>query len=57
VHAPLASLGTLLADGANHMKAHPYLLTIPALFLTLIVCSLSYLGDGLRDALDPNERR
>jgi oligopeptide transport system permease protein len=57
VHAPLASLGTLVADGANHMKAHPHLLTIPALFLTLIVCSLCYLGDGLRDALDPKERR
>jgi oligopeptide transport system permease protein len=56
VHAPLASLGTLLADGANHMKSHPYLLTIPALFLTLIVCSFSYLGDGLRAALDPREQ-
>jgi oligopeptide transport system permease protein len=57
VHAPLASLGTLLADGANHMKSHPYLLTVPAVFLALIVCSLSYIGDGLRAALDPRERR
>ena len=57
VHAPLASLGTLISDGANHMKAHPYMLTVPAVFLTLIVCSFSYLGDGLRDALDPRERR
>jgi oligopeptide transport system permease protein len=57
VHAPLASLGTLISDGANHMKSHPYLLMIPAVFLTLIVCSFSYLGDGLRDALDPREQR
>jgi oligopeptide transport system permease protein len=57
VHAPLASLGTLISDGANHMKAHPYLLTIPAIFLTLIICSFSYLGDGLRDALDPRDHR
>jgi oligopeptide transport system permease protein len=57
VHAPLASLGTLISDGTHHMKAHPYLLMIPAVFLTLIVCSFSYLGDGLRDALDPRERR
>jgi len=57
VHAPLASLGSLIADGANHMTSHPYLLTIPAALLTLIVCSLSYLGDGLRDALDPRGRR
>jgi ABC-type dipeptide/oligopeptide/nickel transport system permease subunit len=39
------------------MTSHPYLLTIPAVFLTLIVCSLSYLGDGLRDALDPRGLR
>ncbi len=57
VHAPLASLGTLVSDGANHMKSHPYLLMVPAVFLTLIVSCFSYLGDGLRDALDPREQR
>ena len=57
VHAPLASLGTLVADGAHHLKSHPYLLTIPALFLTLIIVCFGYLGDGLRDALDPHEVR
>jgi len=57
VHAPLASLGTLVADGAHHLKSHPYLLTIPALFLTLIIVCFGYLGDGLRDALDPHEAR
>jgi oligopeptide transport system permease protein len=53
VHAPLASLGSLVSDGASHLKAHPYLLTIPALLLTLIIVCFSFLGDGLRDALDP----
>jgi oligopeptide transport system permease protein len=57
VHAPLASLGSLVSDGASHLKAHPYLLTIPALFLTLIIVCFSFLGDGLRDALDPREER
>ena len=57
VHAPLASLGTLVSDGAKHMKAHPHLLTIPAAFLTLVICCFSYVGDGLRDALDPREER
>lgn len=56
VHAPLASLGTLVSDGANELQSHPYLLVIPSIFLTLIICCLSYLGDGLRDALDPRER-
>jgi len=57
VHAPLASLGTLVSDGANHLRSHPYLLTIPGLLLTLIICCFGYLGDGLRDALDPRAER
>lgn len=57
VHAPLASLGTLVSAGANQMQSHPYLLVIPSIFLTLIVACFSYLGDGLRDAFDPREER
>jgi oligopeptide transport system permease protein len=57
VHAPLASLGSLLSDGASHLRSEPYLLTAPAVFLTVIICCFSYLGDGLRDALDPREHR
>jgi oligopeptide transport system permease protein len=57
VHAPLASLGSLVSDGASHMKAHPYMLVIPAVFLSFIIGCFSYVGDGLRDALDPREQR
>jgi ABC-type dipeptide/oligopeptide/nickel transport system permease subunit len=39
------------------LKSHPYLLTIPAVFLTLIIVSFGLLGDGLRDALDPHAAR
>jgi oligopeptide transport system permease protein len=53
VQAPLASLGSLVADGANEMQANPYLLIIPAAFLAAIILCLNYLGDALRDALDP----
>ena len=53
VQAPLASLGSLVAEGANEMQAHPYLLVKPALFLALIILCLNSLGDALRDALDP----
>jgi oligopeptide transport system permease protein len=38
------------------MQAFPYLLIVPALFLAAIVYCLNYLGDGLRDVLDPKER-
>jgi oligopeptide transport system permease protein len=57
VHAPLASLGSLVSDGASQLRSNPYLLTVPATFLVVIICCFSYLGDGLRDALDPREQR
>jgi oligopeptide transport system permease protein len=53
VHAPLASLGSLVAEGANEMQANPYLLIFPAAFLATIIMCLNRLGDALRDALDP----
>jgi oligopeptide transport system permease protein len=57
VHAPLASLGSLVSDGADHLQSQPYLLTAPAVLLALIIACFSYLGDGLRDALDPRTHR
>lgn len=57
VHAPLASLGSLVAEGANEMQANPYLLIFPALFLATIILCLNRLGDALRDALDPRHDR
>jgi len=57
VHAPLASLGSLVAEGANEMQANPYLLIIPAAFLATIILCLNRLGDALRDALDPRHER
>jgi oligopeptide transport system permease protein len=56
VQSPLASLGSLVADGASVMQSHPHLLIAPAAFLAVIVYAFNYLGDGLRDALDPRER-
>jgi oligopeptide transport system permease protein len=53
VQSPLASLGSLVADGASEMQSHPHLLIAPAVFLALIVYSFNFLGDGLRDAFDP----
>ncbi len=52
VHAPLASLGTLVSDGVNHLQSHPWVLMAPAILLALILYCFNQLGDGLRDALD-----
>lgn len=56
VRAPLASLGSLVAEGVTNLQSHPYMLISPALFLALIIYCFNYLGDGLRDALDPRDR-
>ncbi|HTT03705.1 MAG TPA: ABC transporter permease subunit [Steroidobacteraceae bacterium] len=53
VQSPMASLGSLVADGASDMQSHPHLLIVPAAFLTAIIYAFNYLGDGLRKALDP----
>lgn len=55
VQEPLTSLGTLIADGTNVMEVLPWLLFFPASFLVLMLMSLSFIGDGLRDAFDPKD--
>lgn len=57
VQAPLPSLGTLASDGAQVMALYPPLLLGPATVLILSLVSLSLIGDGLRDALDPQSRK
>jgi oligopeptide transport system permease protein len=52
VQAPMSSWGTLLNDGAKNMEDYWWLLVFPALFFSLTLFSLNFLGDGLRDALD-----
>jgi oligopeptide transport system permease protein len=56
VRVPLASLGSLIADGASDMQAHPHLLLVPAAVLAAIVYCFNFLGDGLRDLLDPRQQ-
>ena len=55
IQEPLASLGNLVADGAAEMETAPWMLAVPAGCLVLLVFCFNFLGDGLRDALDPRE--
>jgi oligopeptide transport system permease protein len=57
VQEPLTSLGRLVAEGALEMESSPWLLLIPSAVLATILLCLNFLGDGLRDALDPRQRR
>ena len=56
VQEPLTSLGTLISQGSPVAEVLPWLLVFPAIVLVTLLFSLSYLGDGLRDALDPKDR-
>lgn len=56
VQEPLTSLGLLISEGAANMRGAPWLLLWPALTLTTILFALNFLGDGLRDSLDPKDR-
>ena len=60
VQAPLASWGLLLADAAqviNPIKGYWWLLLFPVIAMSLTLLALNFLGDGLRDALDPRQRK
>lgn len=53
VQEPMASWGTLIADGVGAMQTYPWMLIFPCVSLMLTLLALNFLGDGLRDALDP----
>ncbi|MDR3670038.1 MAG: ABC transporter permease [Holophaga sp.] len=57
VSAPLASWGSLVAEGAGVMSLYPWQLLGPAVAMTVFLFAMNFLGDGLRDALDPQGRR
>jgi oligopeptide transport system permease protein len=56
VQPPMASLGTLIATGASDMELAPWLLIFPSLVMVVTLMSFNFIGDGLRDALDPKDR-
>jgi oligopeptide transport system permease protein len=53
VQEPQTSLGALVNDGVAHMEWAPWLLLVPASLLAAILLAFNFLGDGLRDVLDP----
>lgn len=57
VPAPLASWGTMTSDGLQALRYYPYQLFFPAFFISLTMLAFNVVGDGLRDALDPKDRR
>lgn len=54
---PFASWGTLANEGWRAYRTYPYLIFFPSIVLFLTILAFNFLGDGLRDALDPQARR
>jgi oligopeptide transport system permease protein len=57
VQPPLSSWGVLIEEGSRTMESSIWLLAFPAFFFSLTLFSLNFLGDGLRDALDPKSSK
>ena len=56
VQAPFASWGSLVGDGVEGMNLYPWRLFFPAIAMIIFLFSMNFLGDGLRDALDPQSK-
>jgi oligopeptide transport system permease protein len=57
VQAPNASWGTLVEEGSKQIVVYPWILIGPGVVMALTIFTLNFLGDGLRDALDPQTRK
>ena len=53
VQPPMSSWGMLIKEGAVKLDIYPWMLIFPALFFSLTIFAFNFVGDGLRDALDP----
>jgi oligopeptide transport system permease protein len=56
VQEPLTSWGLLISQGAGQLDSAPWLIFFPATFLAVTMFCFNFIGDGLRDALDPRDR-
>ena len=57
VQEPMTSWGALVNEGAQEMETAPWMLVFPAVFLATTLFCFNFVGDGLRDALDPRDRK
>ena len=56
VDAPTPSWGAMISEGARSIRSYPHMILFPALALCITMFAFNFLGDGLRDALDPRMR-
>jgi peptide/nickel transport system permease protein len=57
IKPPTPALGSLISDGQNEMQTAWWLVVFPGIAIMVLVLCINFIGDGLRDALDPTQRR
>ncbi|MFW5713634.1 MAG: ABC transporter permease, partial [Brevefilum sp.] len=56
IKPPVPSWGTMIAEGVTNIRSYPHLILSSGILLSLTLLAFNFLGDGLRDALDPSQR-
>jgi ABC-type dipeptide/oligopeptide/nickel transport system permease subunit len=56
VPVPMPSWGGMIADGRSYISTYPFVVVVPGIFLMITVLTNNFLGDGLRDILDPRNK-
>jgi oligopeptide transport system permease protein len=56
IREPMTSWGVLISEGANSLEIAPWMLIFPAGLMAVTLFCFNFIGDGLRDALDPKDR-
>ncbi|MFC7404979.1 ABC transporter permease [Georgenia alba] len=56
VQSPETSLGTILSEGQRNVASYPWIFQSPAIVLVVMILCVNFIGDGLRDALDPSSK-
>jgi oligopeptide transport system permease protein len=56
ISAPMTSWGLLISDGTQAMELYPWLIIIPAIIMSFFIFCMNFLGDGIRDAFDPQAK-
>ena len=57
VQPPFPSWGNMITDGATVMESYPWLIIFPGAVLGITLFSMNFIGDGIRDALDPQNQQ
>jgi len=57
IHAPNVSLGTMISEYQSSFSTRPWLFWWPGVFIIAVVLSVNFIGDGLRDAFDPRQKK